>query len=341
MTPKELMQDLAGGKIYLFAGPEDYLKRHTLAEVQKKLVPDDAFAAFNFLRFHGETPDFERLVDALSSPPMMAEAKLVVWEHVDFSSMGERERDRVIEGIASLSAAMDPETVLIFLAGSEGLDLGTERRRSPIYRKLEKVLCVVEFDLADERRLIPWIGRHFAQCGVTSTPEVCAHLIALCGRSMTILANETDKIAFYVLERGRNAVTLADVDNAASPIRESEAFALTNALLDRDRSAAFAALLDLKERRVDAAVAVGALCRFYSELLTVAAFGGTAASEVSRITKMNEYKLKLYQKAVRRVSLEQIRREADRCRAIDEATKGMAVGVGGYTAIERFIASVL
>jgi DNA polymerase III delta subunit len=63
--------------IYIFAGEEDYLVRYYLKELREKIAGDEAFAVFNNPVFDGDEIDFAAIIEAVKSPPMMSDLKLI------------------------------------------------------------------------------------------------------------------------------------------------------------------------------------------------------------------------------------------------------------------------
>ena len=57
---------------YIFAGEEEYLKRHYLALLRDAVIRDEATAAFNYTMFDGPEPDVPALTEAVASSRMTA-----------------------------------------------------------------------------------------------------------------------------------------------------------------------------------------------------------------------------------------------------------------------------
>ena len=72
---------------YLFYGEEDYLKAHAVKSLKDAMQIDEALEFFNYVAIDvlDYTPD--KLIDALSMPPMMAEQKLVVLTGLNVKKM--------------------------------------------------------------------------------------------------------------------------------------------------------------------------------------------------------------------------------------------------------------
>ena len=338
---KSAIKDKSFAPVYIFCGEENFLKRHYRRELVRALLPDDAADAFNHIVLEGEKIDFEALADAIASPPMMADYKLVEWHLCNFSAMREGDLTRFAEMAAMM--ADYPETVLLFVVDAECLDAGNlPKRPSKLYTTLSKSAAVVVFERADERSLSSWIARHFAHEGVGASPAVISLLLAECGSAMDALSGEIEKLSAYAKANGRTEITEADVRAVVAHTSESDAFALTNAILDGKSDAAYDALLDMKLRKVDPMLALGALTRAYADLLSVTLLSeeGKSQKEIAALLKMHEYKAGLYLRAAKARGTERLRAALALCRHADTASKTGA-GASGYLALEYLIARVV
>lgn len=327
--------------VYIFCGEENFLKRHYMGEVRAAILTEPAFDAFNRMVFEGEKVDFARLSEAVKAPPMMAERKLVEWHLADFSAM--REGD--MEKLSALCEEVKeyPETVVVFVVDADCLDVGNlPKRPSKQYTALSKIASVVCFERSTEAALAGWINRHFTHEGVSAQPNVIRALLTQSGTGMDALSGEIEKLAAYVKANGRTEITENDVREIASRVTESDAFGLSNAILDGDAPAAYACLRDMRGRKVEPTLAIAAVARTYADLLTVATFaeGGIPPKEIAAQLKMHEFKVSLYLRAARKRSIAQLEEALSLCRRADAASKSGA-GLGGYLALEYLIARTL
>ena len=88
------------GGVYLFAGEEDYLVRYYLKTLREKILTDESFAVFNNPVFDGEDIDFSAIIEAVKSPPMMSDFKLIEWRHANFTALREGGLESLEELIA-------------------------------------------------------------------------------------------------------------------------------------------------------------------------------------------------------------------------------------------------
>lgn len=341
MTQKELKARLKGdelGGVYIFAGEEEYLKRFYTEELRKRILTEPAFEPFNHLCCEGSTIDFDLLLDAVKSPPMMADFKLIEWDRADFESM----KEEALDAFASLTELVKehPYAVLLFRATVTELNPGTAKRPSSLYKRLSELAVTVTFETATDTQLLGWLNSHFAHEGLSATAEALRLMLSRVGHSMEILASELDKLACYCRVHKLAVVTPELVTLVCSSTAEDDAFGLSNALLSGNRAAAYACLYDLRRRRVEPMLVLGQLTRLFTDLTAVSlllAEGGSVSTVASALS-MNEYKAGLYVKGARARSDAALRRAISICRDADLAVKA---GADPHVRLDRMIAELL
>lgn len=325
--------------VYVFAGEEDYLIRYYLKSLRETITGDEAFAVFNNPVFDGEDVDFSAIAEAIKSPPMMNDYKLIEWRHADFTSMKEDELSSLEEII--LLCREYSYAIVVFTADGDGLDFGSPKKPSTFVKRFNSQLNLIRFEKSTENQLYAWLKKHFDTHGITVSLETVKALVFRSGRSMDVLAGEVEKLSALALSREKNVVTPEDVNEVASSTPECDTFALSNAILDRSRQKAYLALEEMKLRRVDPTIIMGMIARTFDDLSAVAHLldEGRGIADVNDILKMNEYKLKIYVTAAKRYGKERL---SDILRALAEADAGSKYGgVTGYTAVELFISRYL
>ena len=210
-----------------------------------------------------------------------------------------------------------------------------------VLEKLSEYLTPVHFEPISGARLTSWVGKHFSHNGVEAPPHLCALIPEYCGHSMFILANEIDKLSFYVASHDRKAATEEDMRLVCTPATEYDAFAFTNAIMEGKNDAALAILADYRFRRMDPVMILGDVTRVICEMITVRAMTaeGTPTAEISSAFKpsLHEYKVGLYQKCLRNTSEKKLRRALEACVDADASLK---LSPQGYTALEKLICTL-
>ncbi len=326
------------GEAFLFFGPEDYLKLAALRDTRAALCPDEAMAFFNdvTIDFINYTP--EKLLDAMTAPPMMSDAKLIVLRDFDFTSMRSSEIDALLETLSRLDE-FDYNCIILYTAEGMIDEGASPKRPSAILKRLAEVLTPVQFLSPSDARLARWAGKHFQHHGVTAPPEVCAALVDHAGKSMFILANEIEKLSAYVLEHGRREVTVGDIRQVAVPAVLPDAFALSNAILAGDGKAALAALAVMKFQRVEPTVILGEIARIFSDMQGVRVLldAGKSTKEAATVLKIHEFRVTLLAKSLSHTTPRRFAKLAELLAATDMQLKST---YADYGPIERLIAAL-
>ena len=324
---------------YIFSGEEDYLKRYYLGELREKVVGDGSFSAFNHAVYDGEEIDFASVRDDIMSPPMFEPYKLIEWRYPDFDGMKESELDE-LERLLDLVASTD-YAVLAFLVSEGDIDLGTPKKESKFVKRFGEKIRILNFEKCNDAQLLSWLKRHFDAEGVAVTKDVLDALILRAGHSMTVLNNEVIKLCMLAKAREQQSISTADVELVASSTPECDTFALSNAILERNKKGAFLALEDMKSKRLDPIMILGMMAKTYTDIVSVVIMlaDGINSQDIQTATKMNPYRLKLYVGAAKRYPPEKANAILTELARVDTGAK--YGGVTGYTAIEMFIAKCL
>ena len=340
MDLNELKNRIKTGELagwYIFAGEEDYLKKYYMTLLREAIVTDETFAPFNLTTFDGLDIDFDGVREAIESPPMMGEYKLIEWKYANLDALKERDK----EALTSLFFLKElyPSAVFAILASSDGFDLGTDKRPSKLKTRLSDGFDIITLDKSTDSQLLGWLKKHFDSEGIAVDAAALNALLFRAGRSMEVLNNEVIKLASYAKARGKTAVNAEDVEEVSSSSTECDAFALSNAVTDKDLNKALMALTDLKMRRVDPNAVIAMLERTYCELMSVSLMldEGKSSNDIETILKMHHFKVKRAIASAKRLGSNKIAHSLDTLRHLDGSSK--SGGLSGYGVIEMFIMS--
>lgn len=334
-TLKSRLKSGEVGGWYIFAGEEDYLKRHYLGELRRAIVTDEVFSTFNHLLIDGADIDFAELKEAIKSPPMMSDYKLIEWKFANLDGLKESEKALLLD-LVSLKEEY-PSTVFAIMTASDGFDTGTAKRPSRLAARLSDGFDIINFSKSTDAQLVAWLKRHFDAEKISSSPAVLNALVFRSGRSMEVLVEEVNKLSAFVKSAGREELLISDVESVASSTHESDAFLFSNAVIERNIGKAFAALSDLKQRRVEPQIVLAMLERTYSELLAASMLmdEGGGVAEIESILKFHPFKAKLYASSAKRAGTKRLAEASAELRRIDASSK--SGGLSGYGPIEMFI----
>ncbi len=233
-TPAAVRKQIASQRpepIYLLQG-EDEVEKSALAHEFDELV-EDGLRAFNVERIHvADATSGDRIAAAVSSLisaartlPMMAPRRIVVVLRAEAMLVPKRESDaatRALDGLEALLKQPEPQTTLVFVAGS--LD-----KRSRLYKLLLKQATVVECgvleDLADADR---WVRNRVAAAGAQIDSAGSRLLAERCGTDVKRLRNDVERLLLYAL--GQKTIGLDDVREIVGPAALQDDWAMTNAI---------------------------------------------------------------------------------------------------------------
>ncbi len=322
---------------YLFVGEEEYLKRYYLDELKKAVIEDEAFATFNHSLFDGVEVDRAAVHEAITAAPMMSDLKLVEWR---YAKVGTGRGEIGHKALAELASAANESGFCVFavMISDPDFDIGNAKKPSKLLSALSEAFEVIRFDKSTDNQLLAWIKRHFDSHGIQIMRPAAEAMIAQVGHSMDNLCTEIDKLTAFAGARGLDSVTPEVVKEVCSSNIEADAFALKNALSERDKRLAFVALGDLKNKKTDPTAIISSLAGFFSEALTVASLldDGMDRAAIEAELKIHPYRLKMCIASVTKYGTEHIVRAVNRLAEIDTITKSQTANA--QTAIEMFIA---
>jgi DNA polymerase III subunit delta len=206
--------------VYFLYGDDEFLKEGASRDVVEAAI-DPSTRDFNLEIRRGGELDAEGLDALLSTPPMLAERRVVVIRDVDKLKKGARALlDRYLA-----RPAHDTLLLLIAPAGVK-VDKGLSDRAT-----------AVEFAPLDGERLPKWITYHAEKAlGRTITPDAVTLLIEAVGSDLPQLAVELEKLASYTT----NAIDERAVADVVGVRRGESVGDLLDAVAAKDTSTAVA-----------------------------------------------------------------------------------------------------
>ena len=342
MDEKQLKERLRTRQLagcYIFVGEEEYLKRYYLGKLREAVITDPSLATFNHMIFDGQDVSLAEISDAIKAPPMFEEFKLIEWRYPSINKLRESELSALEEIIDSLKE-YDYTVFAITVADGE-VDLGTQKRPGKFEKRFGSKAGILSFGKQSDAALMSWLKRHFDNEGIISSPESLGALLFRSGHNMDNLASEVTKLSAFLKARGRDILTPDDVNEVATSTPECDTYALSNAILERNKRAAFIALDEMKRQRQEPTVIIGMMAKTYSELLTVTMMlgSGMQTAAIEAATKMHPFRLSAYIKAAKLFKSGAPKAILDELSRVDVGAK--YGGVSGYTAVEMFISKCL
>ncbi len=320
---------------YIFSGEEDYLKKYYLKELKERVLTDETFAPFNYSSYDGEEVDFSAIREAIKSPPMMSDYKLIEWKFANLDALKESEKEALSE-LFDLKNEYQ-SSIFVITTTSDGFDVGTPKKPSKLATRLSKGFDILNFPKSTDSQLLAWLKKHFEAERISVDAATLSELLLRAGHSMDVLNSEVKKLCCYAKANGKNQVNCNDVSEITSPSVECDAFALSNAVTQKNAEMALVAMRDLKQRKVEPQVILAMLERVYSDLTSVALLidEGRGAADVESIMKLHPFKAKLYINSAKKMGSARLSECLSELCEIDAASK--SGGSSGYGPIEMFI----
>lgn len=216
-------------QVYLFYGPEAFIRRSALERLQRlTLAPGLEELNLTVL----QSPGAQQIVESCETLPMMGGYRVIVVRDCALLASG-KAKDEAEDGAALCDylPRVPGTTCLIFDAG-DALD-----KRKRLSQALLKLPGAVSFDALDDARLWQWMNQTLRPLGKRMDRAACERLAFTSGRDLTALYQELQKLAAYAGER--EEIGAEDVERIATHTAECTVFAMVDALCEARAREAF------------------------------------------------------------------------------------------------------
>jgi DNA polymerase III subunit delta len=264
-SPDKLRKALAAGRrggVFFLFGEEEFLKEEAAAAITAAHL-DPATRDFNYDQLRGADVEPETLASIASTPPLMAEWRVVVLREAQALATNARGR----AAIESLLARPIPGLALVLVATLP------DRSKAAFYERLKKETIAVEFPQLGSSDLPGWLIERVQERGA-DIDTAAARALAATGADLGALVQEIAKLADYVGSRKR--ITIDDVAAIVGSVPRQNRWDWFDMVGDarfREARAALSVLLDAGESGVGLVIGLGT----HFLRLGVAAAGGERA----------------------------------------------------------------
>ena len=218
--------------VYLFYGPEAYIRRSAMASLEKKILMPGLESMNKTVL---SSPTAQQVIESCETLPMMSDYRLIVVTDCALLSSGKaRDEERESAELCAYLPRVPSSTCLVFLAG-ESID-----KRKKLAGTLAKMPGAVSFDALDDAQLVKWMNQQLRQLSKTMSRRACEALAFTSGRDLMLLSGELQKLAAYT--QGRQEITEEDVEAIATHTAECTVFSMIDALSERKADRAFTLL---------------------------------------------------------------------------------------------------
>lgn len=153
--------------VYLFYGPEAYIRKSALATLQKKLLMP-GLEAMNCTFM--QSPTAQQIVENCETLPMMGDWRLVIVQGLALLESG-KAKDEAQESktLCDYIGRVPPSTCLVF-------ECETPDKRKKLCQTLMKLPGAVSFDALSDARLTQWMNQTLRPFGKKMDANTCARL---------------------------------------------------------------------------------------------------------------------------------------------------------------------
>jgi len=223
VKPAELYKNIDRGSIspvYFFVGDEDALIDDALASLERKIFVSPESMAFNRDVVIALSGEGERILGLARAFPVLAGRRLVVVREADKLSQEDW------DSLASYLKNPPLSTCLVFIM-----------EEAPSFAS---PVNTVEFSMKDESQFMDFLLKELSIRGKRILPRARDLLMSMDWDSLRELRQEIEKLSIYVGEK--QAIDIDDLERLCSVRKEIGAFALTDALGNRNAQEALKTL---------------------------------------------------------------------------------------------------
>lgn len=254
--------------IATLAGENSFGLSSALRELIRQFVERHGDMALEQL--DGETADFARMQEALTSAPFLADKKLVVLRTPGANKQFTEHVENLLNDV--------PESTDVVIVEPK-LD-----KRLAYYKFLKKQTAFREFPDLDERSLAAWLVDTAKAGNATLSTGDANYLVERVGANQQLLASELEKLMLY-----NPAITRETIDAMTERSPQSSIFELLEAAFGGRKARVAELYEEQRQQKVDPLQIIAMLSWQLHILTVIANAGGRSADDVAREAKLNPF----------------------------------------------------
>lgn len=287
---------------------------------------DPSTRDFNLDRFRGGDVEPEELASVLSTPPMMADRRVVVLSDAqDLTPTGRRAVEEALDGL--------PPGLTFVVTGQV-----PDRSKAAFWKTLKGETRALEWSAPGEQEIPGWLlDRARERYGYELSPEAAQALASAVGEDMSVLDAELDKLASAAEE---GTVDLEAVRALVARVRSVDRWAWLDRVAGRDYEGALRELDRLLAEPSESAVGllIGMVDQHLYMGLAVEGGRGRVADGLAKAGKPYlKWKAKIYARQARGWSRPELVRAVSLMRRADRQAKS---GIGDRRVLEELLLSL-
>ena len=271
--------------VYFLYGEEDYNIEQEIGKLKKGL--DKNFLEMSFKTY--DNPKFPDLISILRSQPMMFGKMLIVINCLDYFS--KTFEDKEIKEIESALENNNENLDIVFVAQlprNEGKKLDSRKKLFKILKKYNAVECSV-IPTYKTAELENWIIKQGKSKGIKLDKNALTAIISQIGNNLRQIDGELDKLKLFAYP---NDTVTADMVREIC-ISNEDLFAFSDFLMENERDKALLEYRKLLDTRYPLEILSTLQTMLRRWIILKAKSQSATPIELSRMTGMHEYVVKL------------------------------------------------
>lgn len=300
LTVKSIIEDIKSQsfkQIYLFYGPEAYLKNQYKIKLKEALAGGDD--DMNFSRYTGKGISESEIIDLAETMPFLAERRVIL---IEGSGFFKNKADKLADYIPSM-----PEYAHLLFVEDE-VD-----KRSRMYKAVKKAGRVIEFVAQDSATLGRWVLGRLNEAKKKITRADLELFFSMVGNDMSNIENELEKLICYTAEK--DSVSSHDIMEIVTPQISNHIFDMIRAVTEKRQRDALLLYHDLLALKEPPLRILALLSREFNMLLQVKSMGerGYQVGEIAEKTGLRDFAVRKYQPVASRYRLVTLNKALDDC----------------------------
>lgn len=305
---KSVIEDIKNQEyknVYLFYGPEAYLKRQYRDKLCRALHPEED--TMNFSRFEGKGINEGEVIDLAETMPFFADHRVILLEDTGFFK-------NKAEKLADYMAAL-PEYLCMIFVESE-ID-----KRGRMYKAVQKAGRVVEFATQDQDTLTRWVLGMMKRENKRITRGDLELFFTKAGTDMGNIERELEKLLCYTMDR--EVITTADIEAVCTAQVTNQIFDMVRAVTAKQQKKALDLYYDLIALKEPPMKILALISREFNLMMQVKALQseGCDVRTMAARTGLRDFAVKKYLPLVRQYTSEQLKNAMEDCTSTETDVK--------------------
>lgn len=270
---------------YLIFGLENYLIDKKIQELKEKCKIEED----NTIKFNLSDVNVSAAILEASTVSMFQNSKFIICDDCKFLTGEDKKNiEHDIDSLIKYLSNPFDDVYLIFIVRNEKLD-----ERKKIVKEMKKMCNLVECKKIENNDLNNTLKNYITSKGYKISSNGISLLIKKVGLDLSLLISEIDKLLLY--KDDNKNITIEDINDVVIENIENNIFALTNAIMNKDRDKIFNIYNDLIKSGEDPSKLLVMLANQFRLLLQVKlmASNGYKDNEMVSILKEHPYRIKL------------------------------------------------